>query len=386
VFTLIKGAEVFAPDRLGKRDILIAGSKIAKIADALDIPDALDVRVIQAHDRYLTPGFIDLHVHIMGGGGEGGFKSRTPEIRLSSIVLAGVTTVAGCLGTDDITRSPEALLAKAMQLDEEGVSTVIYTGSYQFPPTTITGSVRKDIALIPKVIGVGEFAISDHRSSQPTYEEFCRLAAEARVGGMMGGKAGVVHLHVGDGVRRLEYLLRAVEETEIPISQFLPTHITRTEELLEQAVEFARLGGNIDITAAPDMLGFGSGVDKAIGLALNGNVSPDQITLSSDSNGSLPIFDSHGRLERLAVAHIGSLFREFRNLVHIGYPMQDVLRWVATNPAKRLGLFKHKGSIDEGKDADLLLLTPDLEIDAVFARGRQMVKGGEAVVKGTFEE
>lgn len=386
MFTVIQGAEVFAPDKLGKKDVLIAGGTIAKIADTLDIPAALDVRVIAAHGKILTPGLIDLHVHILGGGGEGGFWSRTPEIRLSSIVRAGVTTVAGCLGTDDITRRPEALLAKAMQLEQEGVSTVIYTGSYQFPPATITGGIRKDIALIAKVIGVGEIAISDHRSSQPTYEEFRRLAAEARVGGMIGGKAGLVHLHVGDGTGRLDYILRAVEETEIPIGQFLPTHLTRTEALLEQAIEFARLGGNIDLTVAPDSLGFSHGIDQAIGLALDNKVSVDQITLSSDSNGSLPIFDAHGRLDRLAVADIRSLFREFKHLLDYGYPMSDALRWVSTNPAKRLGLFQQKGSIEEGKDADLLLLTPELEIDSVFAKGRTMVQAGQVLVKGTFED
>ena len=112
-------------------------------------------------------------------------------------------------------------MAKAMQLEEEGISTYMYTGSNQFPIATITGSVRKDVALIPKVIGVGEIAISDHRSSQPGFEELCRVAAEARVGGMIGGKAGLVHLHVGNGRRRLDPVIRMVEETEIPIDQFL---------------------------------------------------------------------------------------------------------------------------------------------------------------------
>jgi beta-aspartyl-dipeptidase (metallo-type) len=386
MFTLIQGAELYTPDKLGKRDVLVAGDRIARIAEAIDIPASFDADLVDAGGKLLTPGLIDLHVHILGGGGEGGFWSRTPEIKLSSIVRAGVTTVAGCIGTDDVTRTPEALLAKAMQLEEEGISTVIYTGSYQFPPATITGRVRKDIALIPKVIGVGELAISDHRSSQPTFEEFCRIAAEARVGGMIGGKPGLVHLHVGSGSRRLDYVLRAIEETEIPIGQFLPTHLTRTEELFEHALEFARLGGNLDLTVAPENLGFNHDVKRAIALALEHNISVDQITLSSDSNGSMPIFDAHGNLKRLAVGDIQSLFLEFKHLIGCGYSLSDVLRWTSANPAKRLGLFNRKGSIEEGKDADLLLLTPDFEIDSVFARGRCMVRNGEVLVKGAFED
>jgi beta-aspartyl-dipeptidase (metallo-type) len=58
-----------------------------------------------------------------------------------------------------------------MGLQREGITAYIMVGSYQFPPATITGSLRKDIALIPNVIGVGEIAISDHRSTQPSFED-----------------------------------------------------------------------------------------------------------------------------------------------------------------------------------------------------------------------
>src|SRR5512139_4201755 len=191
LFTLIKEGTLYAPQNMGMKDILIVGRTIARIADHIDLPSDLPIRRISASGKLVTPGLVDLHVHLLGGGGEAGPRTRTPEITLSKITRAGVTTVVGCLGTDDVSRRPETLLAKAMQLEEEGISTYIYTGSYQFPPPTITGSVRKDISLIPKVIGVGEIAVSDHRSSQPSFEELCRVAAEARVGGMIGGKAGL---------------------------------------------------------------------------------------------------------------------------------------------------------------------------------------------------
>ena len=71
------------------------------------------------------PGFIDGHVHMTGGGGEGGYATRTPELSLSDAIRGGVTTIVGCLGTDGVTRSLAALLAKARALDEEGISTFI---------------------------------------------------------------------------------------------------------------------------------------------------------------------------------------------------------------------------------------------------------------------
>ena len=386
MFTLIKGASLYGPEKMGTRDILIVGKIIAKISDQIDLPEHFNTRVISASGKMVTPGLIDLHVHLLGGGGEGGPRTRTPEITLSKITRAGVTTVVGCLGTDDVSRRPETLLAKAMQLEEEGISTYIYCGSYQFPPPTITGSVRKDIALIPKVIGVGEIALSDHRSSQPNFDELCRVAAEARVGGMIGGKVGLVHLHMGSGKRMLDPILRIVKETEIPIGQFLPTHLTRAQSLLEQSIQFAKMGGNIDFTVRGQELHFPLTTGKALKMALDGGITIDQITLSSDSNGSMPIFDEKGEMIKLGVGDIQNLHFEWRELVEEGFSLEDVLKMVTSNPAKRTGIFQSKGSIEEGKDADLLILSNDLKIESVMAKGQMMIHQGEVLIKGTFEE
>jgi len=385
MFTLIKEGTVYAPQNMGVKDILIVGRTIARISDRIELPDDFKPNLISASGKIVLPGFIDLHVHLLGGGGEGGPRTRTPEITLSKIIQAGVTAVVGCLGTDDVSRRPETLLAKAMQLEEEGISTYVYCGSYQFPLATITGSVRKDIALIPKIIGVGEIAVSDHRSSQPTFEELCKVAAEARVGGMIGGKAGLVHLHMGSGQRMLDLIFRIVRETEIPIGQFLPTHVTRTPSLLEQSIQFAKMGGNIDFTAGGKELHWPLTTQQALKKALDEGVSIDQITLSSDSNGSMPIFDDQGKLIKLAVGDIQNLYLEWKELVREGFPLEGMVRLVTSNPAKRIGVYQTKGSLEEGKDADLLILNRDFEIETVIAKGQVMIHEGKLMVKGTFE-
>jgi beta-aspartyl-dipeptidase (metallo-type) len=385
MFTIITGGSVYAPEKLGRKDILIAGRVIARIAERIDLPAEFQPLIIRARGKTIVPGFVDLHVHLLGGGGEAGPWTRTPEITLSKITRAGVTTVVGLLGTDDVSRRPETLLAKAMQLEQEGISAYIYSGSYQLPLATITGSLRKDIALIPKVVGVGEVAVSDHRSSQPSFEELCRIAAEARVGGMLGGKAGLVHLHMGAGNRRLEPVIRMVKETEIPIGQFLPTHLNRTRQLMEHAIEFAQMGGNIDITASGKDLHFHPTSVEAIRMALDAGVSIDQITLSSDSNGSMPIFDAKGNVVKLGVGDIQCLLEDWQLMVKAGLSMEDSLKIVSSNAARRVGLFESKGSLEAGKDADLLILNKDLTIDSVLAKGRLMVDRGKALVLGTFE-
>lgn len=385
MLTLIENADLYLPAPAGRRDLLIAGEKIVRIAERIDLPDFLGARVFDAGGRIVCPGFVDLHVHLLGGGGEGGFATRTPEIQLSNITAAGVTTVVGCLGTDDVSRRPETLLAKAFQLEAEGISTRIYTGSYQFPLPTITGSVRKDVALIEKVIGVGEIAVSDHRSAAPTDSELARAAAESRVGGLIGAKAGLVHLHMGDGAAGLDPILRIIAGTEIPITQFLPTHVNRSGTLFDQALSFARDGGAIDLTVMGETLDFPLGTAGALEKALDAGIDWGRISLSSDANGSMPIFDEKGKLVRLAVADISNLYGEFCRLIRHGFALDQVLPLVTCNPARRVGIAHCKGSLFEGADADLLLLGPKMEIDTVFARGRLMIRNGETRVKGTFE-
>jgi beta-aspartyl-dipeptidase (metallo-type) len=387
MITLIRNGDVFAPEPLGRKDVLVAGGAVAAVADPGRIRvEGLEAEVVDAGGRRVLPGLIDPHVHILGGGGEGGPATRAPEIRVEDIVSSGVTTVIGCLGTDGVTRHMTSLLAKARALEIEGVSAFIYSGSYDVPVRTLTGSVRSDLILIDKVVGAGEIAVSDHRSSQPTFDEIARLAAECRVGGMLGGKAGVLHLHLGDGKRRLELLFRLIRETEIPASQVVPTHMTRNAQLFEQGLEWAAAGGSIDVTAGPEsapgepdvrfedaIAGF-----QGIGLPLT------RMMASSDSNGSMPVFDEGGRLARLTIATERDLFRKFTDILRREIlPVETAVRVFSTNAADFYKLGK-KGRIEAGRDADLIILDADLGLSDVFARGKRMIAGGRLLVRGTF--
>ncbi len=385
MFTILKGGTVFDPDHIGQQDVLIAGQVIARIAPVIEpVPAYGETRVLDVTGRRIVPGFVDQHVHLLGGGGEGGYATRTPEVVLSDIVLAGTTTVVGCLGTDGITRSMAGLLAKARSLEQEGISTFIYTGAYEVPPPTLTGSVRSDLVLIDKVIGCGEIAISDHRSSQPSRAELARLAAEVRVGGLLSGKAGVLHLHVGTGARRLTMIFDILGETEIPVSQFVPTHINRNWELVNAGIGLTRLGGVIDFTATepgqPDSLT----ATQAILHCLAQGVSMDCMTISSDGQGSLPVFDGQGNMSGLKVAGMSGLHREVKNMAACGLALSEALRPVTVNPARILKLYPEKGTLQPGSHADMVVLDDNLAIEHVFAKGRQLVRQGQVVAKGTF--
>lgn len=387
---LIKKVHIFAPEDQGTQDVLVGGGEILKIGEELPAEEAYGIQVIDGRGKVLMPGLIDAHVHILGGGGEGGAKTRTPEIMLTDIITGGVTTVVGCLGTDGCTRTMSNLLAKAKGLEEEGITAYVYTGSYQVPVRTLTGSIMDDIILLEKVVGTGEIAISDHRSSQPSKKEFARIVADTRVGGILSGKAGLVNIHMGDGENRLKFLRYVLKKTEIPASNMLPTHINRSKALMEDGIDYAKnLGGYIDLTTSsdPDFLDPDE-VKASTGLktALDAGVPSDHVTFSSDGQGSLPVFGPKGEFMGLGVGKVASLYREMRDAVLADQvPLTDALRAVTSNPAALLKLTK-KGRIFEGADGDLVLAgEDDLVIDTVIAKGKIMIQGGQVLVKGTFE-
>lgn len=377
---LFKNFRVYAPEDLGIKDVLVADGRIAEIADNIPEPQGLtSLQVISGEERVLMPGFIDGHVHILGGGGEGGPATRTPEITLSEITRWGVTTVIGVLGTDGTTRSLESLITKAKALELEGITTYCYTGAYEVPTPTITKNVRDDVILIEKFIGVGEVAISDHRSSMPSLAELGRLAMEARVGGLLGGKAGIAHFHVGPGEEGINPLFDLLAQSDVPIQNLLPTHMARSKMLLDQGVCLAKMGGHMDITA-------GSKATEAILYCLEEGAPLERITISSDGNGSLPRFDEKGNYIGLGVGSVETVYRNFVELVQAGLSISEALHIVGHNQARFFGWADQKGSIKAGADADILIMDENLQIDQVWAKGRKMVDKGRPIVFGTFEK
>lgn len=388
--TLIRNAHVFNPDDQGQQDVLLGGGHILAIGHNFSLSGQdLPYTEHDAQGALLVPGLVDPLAHITGGGGEGGFHTRTPEMQLTDATAGGVTTLMAALGTDATTRTLPDLLAKASGLTAEGLTVYCYTGSYELPARTVLGNVRDDIILIDKIIGVGEVAIADHRSSVPSARDLAQVASDARVAGMLAGKAGVTLVHVGGSDERLNLIEEALALSDVPASQFFPTHINRSDALLAQAIWLSNAGMRFDLTASttPELLAAGElSAGEALAKALYDGAKANMITVSSDGNASLPEFNAAGELIGLKVGEVKSVHETLQEAVgQHKVPLPQALRAVSTNAAE---LFKlpQKGRIAPGVDADLVLLEPaTLAVQSVWARGQQLVQAGQPVVWGTFE-
>lgn len=389
---LLLNASLYDPAPRGRQNLAICGERVLWIGEG-EPPIAAELvsGTTDLTGYRLIPGLIDGHVHLTGGGGESGPQSRVPPLPLSRFTRHGITSVVGLLGTDDLTRTTGGLVTTARGLVEEGLSAWCYTGGYHLPPATLTGSVRGDIAYIDRVIGVGELAVSDHRSSQPTLDELLRVASEAHVAGLMTGKAGTVHLHMGDGVRGLALIGEALDRSEIPARVFHPTHVNRRRSLLDEALVLAERGPSIDVTAFPPPADNDSDdanpevlADDAICEFLDSNLPPNRLTVSSDGGGCLPTFDQDGRITSMETGDPGALADCLGRLLARGRALEEILPPFTTNVADLLRL-PGKGRVAVGADADLVALDENGAIGHVMARGRWHVTHGRLVRTGTFE-
>jgi beta-aspartyl-dipeptidase (metallo-type) len=382
---LLRNAEVFDPDRRGRCDILMGGGTILAMDRSLpDFPSSC-CETIDLGGARVVPGLIDAHVHVTGGGGESGPSSRVPRVAFDALTRGGITTCVGLLGTDGTTRNVASLVAATLALREQGLSAWCWTGSYELPPITLTGSVRSDIVFVEPILGVGEVAISDHRSSQPTFDELARLASDCHVAGLMSGKAGVLHLHLGDGGRGLELVRRLVETTELPARVFHPTHVNRRTKLFEEAISLSRQGCTIDVTAFPVEEGEDAlPAPDAIERYLASGAPVDRLTCSSDGGGCLPTFDAQGHLVAMEVGDAGAVADALAVLLFRGHLLEDVLPIFTRNVATLLRL-TGKGRVVVGGDADLVVLDETHRIREVVARGRFLVRAGGTASTATLE-
>lgn len=377
---LLKNCFVYAPQKIGKKDILVAGEKIVRMENSINL-SGVEYQEFDLTGKILTPGFIDQHVHITGGGGQAGYSSMVPEVQMSELIACGTTTVVGVLGTDGFVKELTTLYAKCKALDMDGITAYMHTSFYGLPEKTILSSVANDMIFIDKVIGC-KLAISDDRCSFPSENEILRLINQVRLGGFTSGKTGILHLHLGALESGLEVILEIARKYPTLIQHISPTHVIRTKTLFDQAIQFAKLGGMIDVSTG------GTQYDepyKCILEAINQGVSVDAMTFSSDGRGGVRRVDPVTGEVTYRPAPLHRNFSETVKLVKTGgLPLEQALALITSSPAKNLKI-SNKGHIREGFDADFCILDQELNLQEVFSRGTLMMKETKVIKRGKYE-
>jgi beta-aspartyl-dipeptidase (metallo-type) len=377
---LIQNADLYAPEHLGMQDVLIADGKIVAIDPKIELSGSL-VQKIDAAGKKVTPGLIDQHIHITGAGGKDGFLSMTPEVKAQELIACGSTTVVGLLGTDGTARNIRALYGKVQALRQEGLSAYMFSGYYGSDTVTITESIQGDMIFVEPVLGF-KIAISDIRSSYPTALELVRKLREVRVGGLLSNKKGIMHVHLGNLPSQMDVLFELVQSYQFPIAHISPTHVGRTKSLFDQAIEFAKLGGRIDITTAASKY-----TDPYLSVlyALDQGAPLSMLTFSTDGHAGLTKFDAEGRDIGFKKAAIDENLKQMQQLIRQGgLPAERALQLVTTNPAANLGL-SNKGRLAPGADADLCWFDDDWTLCDVFAHGQAKMRDQKILHTPAFD-
>lgn len=364
-------------------NILIVNDKIIDVSNKKKYCDlrnrVSDMEIIDAHNNYVIPSYIDNHEHIIGGGGEDGFISKIDEMSSIDILKNGVTTVVGVLGTDTLTRSVENLVSKAKAFNCDDLTAFCLTGGYQYPSPTITGSVGKDIVFINEIIGA-KIAISDHRCYNPNKDDLIKLLSEIRVAALIAKKVGILNIHVGWGKGNMDVLFDILNETNIPINTIRPTHITNNEKVFEQAMELTRKNGYMDITIDENLEKTYHYLKRVYEM---GDIN--YITMSTDANGSCPIWDK-GKVLGMKKSDNSIIHGLVKYLIcKQNYSVNDAIRFVTTNPSRALGLLR-KGSIKLNNDADMIIMDNDYNIDTVISKGKIIVKEKKLIKRSYYSE
>lgn len=390
MFTLIKNGEIYAPKYLGVRDVLIAGQKIIRIEDELESPSGFECEIVDASDKIVYPGFVDNHVHLIGADDGQGPMGRTHDIVWGDIVESGTTTIVGCLGSNRFVRNLQSLYIKTLELDMMGISTYMYTGSFVIPPPTLTGEIRKDVYLVPKIVGL-KTAISDTTTNHHTWRDLAAITAELQYGANIANKHVVTHVHVGRQKTRMDTIFELIDNTGLDPAKVIPTHINRrTPDVIEQSIEYTKIGGIVDLSSLmrkEEGTMTGLKPEFAVKRMLDEGAVLENMTMSSDGNVPQLIRGNDGKRVGRYIASLDLNRREVKDMSNNGVcSLTDALKIVTSNVGKALGI--NKGMIAEGYDADLVIAdcVENLHVEKVYALGKLIVDRGEALWKTHFQK
>ena len=373
----IRGGRVITPlEVFEQADVLIEGGRILAVGPGLAAAAAGER--IEAEGHIVAPGLVDIHVH--GSAGHDTMDATREAIEGMARYFASRGVTAFCPTT--MTVPAEEIMASVRAVHEcqrrpvEGAQPlgVHLEGPYidaakkgAQPPQHVRTAGDLDYR--------GFFSLGNIRlvSLAPEFEENRELITFARARG--------VAVAVGHSSASYEQVVEAVK---LGVSQ--STHTFNQMEgihhrkpgtvgaalmLDEIYAQFIADGVHLH-PAIVKMIVHLKGPDRAVLItdAIRGAGMPD----GEYELGGQPITVKEGAVRLADGALAGSCLtmdQGVRNIAAFtGRPLAECLRMATLTPARAIGVAHRKGSIEPGKDADIVILTPDLEVAATVAMGR----------------
>lgn len=360
--------------------VIIEDNKIKAVSN-IDL-HIVDAEIIDAKGCYVVPGGIDLHTH--GGGGRDFIEGSEDAFRsaVNAHMKHGTTTIYPTLSSSTIP-SIEAACQVCQKLMAEENSPVLglhIEGSYINPkqagaqnPVLIKAPLpdeyetllnkyscikRWDVA--PELQGSVEFITECRKHGVLTALTCTRATYEDVVAAHDAGLSHAAHFYNAMPVVYKEHEFK------------VPGTVESVYALQDMTVEVIADG----IHVPPVMLNVVyqiKGVEKTALItdslayaASEGNVSSEPSVILED--GVCKLAD-HSALAG-SIATMDVLIRTCIHRAEI--PMVDVFRMVSETPAKIMGIFDRKGSIEEGKDADIMMFDDDIDLTYVMQMGNEV--------------
>jgi len=371
---VLSGANVVLPTGTvpGGR-VIVDGTRIAGSAP-------VGAPTVDLRNHWVVPGFVDMHNH---GGGGASFTSGTVEEILKGIHthrLHGTTTLVASTVTDDM----DGLAHRAgllSELAEQGdLAGIHFEGPFISPCRKGAHSEEllrdPDPAEVRKLIDAarGRASMVTLATELPGGIDSVRLLAEHGVIAAIGHTDATYEQTVeaiDAGATVATHLFNAMptlgHRAPGPIAALLEDERI-TVELINDGIHlhpaslqlaFHHAGGDrvAFITDAMDAAGFGDGRYMLGPLEVEVSEGVARLVEGGSIAGSTLTLD-----------------RAFKRAVTVDrLPIEDVVSAIAANPARSLGLYDRVGSLEPGKDADLVVLDADFELKGVMRRGEWVV-------------
>jgi N-acetylglucosamine-6-phosphate deacetylase len=364
---------------------VIEGSTITAIGPRKEIMIPEGARLVEAPEATLVPGFVDVHVHGAGGHDVMAGDAEALDTIAETLARGGTTSFVATT----VTAAPERLCASAQGIARHAKE---------------QGGARRTSSPRAEILGIhyeGPFISAARRGVHPA-EWIAKPSAEL-FGRMLEAADGLARIltlapEVAGGLD----LVKDARDSGLVVSM---GHTDATYEQAMAAIERgARHAAHVFNAMRPfshrdtgvlgavftspqvtaELIADGVHVDTAAMKLLLKAKTAGGVILVSDGTAATGMRDGKFRLGDFDVEVKGgvvrnaegklagsalTLDRALRNILMLGVPMMEAVGMLTHQPARLLGLDKHKGALMAGADADLVLLNPKMEIAGVMTRG-----------------